>query len=86
MSAIRGTLMCLAVPGKIVELTGEQAVVDLYGIRREANVSFIENPALGDYVLLHAGFAIERWSAEDVREYEELLRGLPEIEGADRSA
>jgi hydrogenase expression/formation protein HypC len=78
--------MCLAVPGKIVELTGEQAVVDLYGIRREANVSFIENPALGDYVLLHAGFAIERWSAEDVREYEELLRGLPEIEGADRSA
>ena len=66
--------MCLAVPTRIVELTGDRAVVEIGGVRREANVSFIESPAVGDYVLLHAGFAIEKWSEEDVREYNEIVR------------
>lgn len=69
--------MCLAVPAKIVELDGQNAVVELAGVRRSANVAFIEAPALGDYVLLHAGFAIQKWTAEDVREYEEILNSAP---------
>jgi hydrogenase expression/formation protein HypC len=66
--------MCLAVPSRIVELRGDLAVVEIGGVRREANVSFIESPTVGDFVLLHAGFAIEKWSEEDVREYNEIIR------------
>ena len=76
--------MCLAAPAKIVEIDGFNATVDFGGTRRSAVVSFIENPQIGDYVLVHAGFAIRRWSAEDVREYYEMT-GLknPEDNGDD---
>ncbi len=67
--------MCLAVPAKMIELDGVRAVVDIQGIRREANVAFIEHPAVGDFVLLHAGFAIQKWSEEDVAEYQAILEG-----------
>lgn len=68
--------MCLAVPAKIIELLSENhAVVEIAGAKRQANVAFIEDPRLGDYVLLHAGFAIQKWTAEDVREYEDLIKG-----------
>lgn len=53
--------MCYAVPGKVIELRGDLAVVDYDGITKEVNVSLIE-AAVGDYVLVHAGFAIERLS------------------------
>lgn len=66
--------MCLAVPAQIVELEGDRAIVELGGVRRPANVAFIDQPRVGDHVLLHAGFAIERWSEADVREYEAILR------------
>jgi hydrogenase expression/formation protein HypC len=66
--------MCLAVPARIIELGGEHtAIVEIAGVTRSANVAFIEDPRVGDYVLLHAGFAIQKWSPEDVREYSELL-------------
>lgn len=61
--------MCLAVPAKIVELDGDNAVVDIQGVCRDAIVTFIKNPKPGDYVLLHAGFAIRKWSEDDVREF-----------------
>lgn len=67
--------MCLAIPAKIVELHGENAVVDVQGVRRAAIVTFIEDPAIGDYVLLHAGFAIRKWSEEDAREFYEIVNG-----------
>jgi len=65
--------MCLAVPTIIVELDGHDAVVEAGGVRRAANVSFIKEPRIGDYVLVHAGFAIQKWSEEDVREFNEIM-------------
>jgi len=53
--------MCLAVPARIVELQGTTATV-----------SVIEGPRLGDYVLVHAGFAIHRWERSDVEELEAI--------------
>lgn len=67
--------MCLAIPAKIVQLDGENAVVDIQGVRRTAIVTFIKDPAIGDYVLLHAGFAIRKWSEEDVKEFYEIVNG-----------
>ncbi|MDZ7859794.1 MAG: HypC/HybG/HupF family hydrogenase formation chaperone [Candidatus Krumholzibacteriota bacterium] len=68
--------MCLAVPVKIVSLSKDRytAVVDAGGVRREANVAMIEEPQVGDYILLHAGFAIQKWSIDDVKEYNEIIQ------------
>jgi hydrogenase expression/formation protein HypC len=58
--------MCLAIPGKIIEITGEKAIADFQGIKKEINISLVK-VALGDYVMVHAGFAIERLHTEDTR-------------------
>ncbi len=52
--------MCLAIPLRLVEINGKSAVGEAMGMRREIRVDFIEKPKLGDYVIVHAGFAIER--------------------------
>lgn len=52
--------MCLAVPGRIKALDGVLAVVDVMGIENTVNVQLIENPKAGDYILIHAGCAVER--------------------------
>jgi len=64
--------MCLAIPAQIVSIAGDFAKVDIRGNFRETNVSLIENPQVGEFVLLHAGFAIERVDAELAKEIEEL--------------
>lgn len=68
--------MCLAVPSKIVKIDGDNAVVEIDGIRRTVNISLVRNVQTGDYVLLHAGFAIQKWSEEDVREYREIMKEM----------
>ncbi len=65
--------MCLAVPAQIISLDGKKALVDFNGIRRSVDVSLIENPALGDYVLVHAGYAIQKVEEEIARETCRLL-------------
>ncbi|MBD3230481.1 MAG: HypC/HybG/HupF family hydrogenase formation chaperone [Candidatus Lokiarchaeota archaeon] len=54
--------MCLAAPAKILEIyeDEERALVDYGGIKKHAVLSFIENPKIGDYVIIHAGYAIEK--------------------------
>jgi hydrogenase expression/formation protein HypC len=65
--------MCLAVPARIIELDGARATVEVPGNRFSADVSLVPEAKLGDYVLVHAGFAIERYAREDA---EEILRML----------
>ncbi|MCL6093463.1 MAG: HypC/HybG/HupF family hydrogenase formation chaperone [Thermoleophilia bacterium] len=52
--------MCLAVPAKIIELDNQTAVVEIGGLRKQASLVLLPEASLGDYVLLHAGFAISR--------------------------
>ena len=52
--------MCLAVPLKIVEIDGRDAVGEVEGLRRRMRLDFIKEPKVGEYVIVHAGFAIER--------------------------
>lgn len=63
--------MCLAIPMKVVEIQGPVAQVEASGVRRDARVDLIEGVAVGDYVIIHAGVAIERL---DPKEAEETLR------------
>lgn len=57
--------MCLAIPLKITEINGNDAIGERDGVRRKIRVDFIENPKIGQYVIVHAGFAIETLN-EDV--------------------
>ena len=68
--------MCLAVPLKIIEIHGLDAVGESLGMRRPLRVDFIPDQKIGDYVIVHAGFAIERLperqALEDLESWEEL--------------
>ena len=52
--------MCLAVPLKLIEINGKTATGEAMGMTRQLRVDFIKEPQVGDYVMVHAGFAIER--------------------------
>ena len=72
--------MCLAIPLQLIEINGNSAVGEAMGMRREIRVDFIENPKVGDYVIVHAGFAIERLpeqqAVEDLDAWEEVRHAL----------
>ena len=53
--------MCLAIPAKVVELRdGDQAVIDLAGVRKEISLALVEDVWPGDYVILHVGYALSK--------------------------
>ena len=60
--------MCLAIPRKLIEINGTSAVGEALGMTREIRVDFIPEPKVGDYVIVHAGFAIERLGEEQALE------------------
>ena len=68
--------MCLAIPMRIVAICGPIAHVEDSGVRRQVRVDLIDRPAVGDFVIVHAGVAIERI---DSREAEETLRLMAEL-------
>ena len=72
--------MCLAVPLKLIEIHGNDAIGDAMGVRRKLRVDFIPEPKVGDYVIVHAGFAIERLpeeqALEDIGAWEEVRDAL----------
>lgn len=61
--------MCLAVPAKVIEVNApeEMAMVELDGLCKEVSISLIEDTAVGDYVLVHVGFALSKLSEEEAR-------------------
>ena len=59
--------MCLAIPSKIMSITQDVATIDVFGARKDVSIMLLpEMPRLGDYVLVHAGFAIQSIKAEAV--------------------
>jgi hydrogenase expression/formation protein HypC len=68
--------MCLAVPGRIVEIDGTNARVDFGGVTRDADLTLVPDASTGDYVLVHAGFAIERLDEAEAEETLKLFREL----------
>lgn len=67
--------MCLAVPMQIVSIEGDNMVAEIDGVRREASLMMLnEKVAVGDFVLIHAGFAISRLDEEEAVETLDLMR------------
>ena len=72
--------MCLAIPLKIVEIDGKEALGEALGMRRKIRLDFIRDARIGEYVMVHAGFAIERLeesqALEDIGAWEEMGNAL----------
>ncbi len=67
--------MCLAIPVRVVELLGaEQAVVDLDGVRREVSLALVDGVHVGDYVILHVGYALTRLDPAEAEKTLALFR------------
>lgn len=72
--------MCLAIPGKVVERKeGNLATVDILGVTREVSLDLTPSAKPGDYVLIHAGFAIEVVDPEYAQETIDLIKEMPEL-------
>ena len=59
--------MCLGVPMQVKIIENEMAICEIDGVQREASLMMIDDVAIGDYVLIHAGFAIEKIDEEEAR-------------------
>ena len=78
--------MCLAVPGKVVEITGEgdlrMGKVDFAGVQRQACLAYVPEVQVGDYVLVHVGFAITRIDEQAAQETFAALAEISALEEA----
>ncbi len=77
--------MCLAVPGQIVDISGEDdlsklGVIDFSGIKKEISLAYLPEARLNDYVIVHAGFALSIIDEEDARENLKVFQALDRIE------
>ncbi len=66
--------MCLAIPSKITRIDNNMATIDVDGVQREASLLLLEDAGVGDYVIVHAGFAIQKIDEEAAMETLKFLR------------
>lgn len=71
--------MCLGIPARILKLEGELAEVEIGGTMYKANIQLVPDAKIGEYVLLHAGFAIQKLDEREALETLKLLEELYEI-------
>lgn len=67
--------MCLAIPAKVLEVRGKEATVDFGGVRRDVKMDLVD-AKVGEYVIVHAGYAIEVMSEEDAKETLSILEEM----------
>jgi hydrogenase expression/formation protein HypC len=70
--------MCLAIPALITKIDGTQGVADIEGVTREISLELTPDAKVGDYILLHTGYAISIIDADEAAETLKLLRELAE--------
>jgi hydrogenase expression/formation protein HypC len=66
--------MCLAIPSRITKIENNMATIDVEGVQREASLLLLEDTRVGDYVIVHAGFAISKLDEAAAQETLDLLR------------
>ena len=75
--------MCLAVPAKIVSMDGSEGEVEMAGVRRRIGLQLVPEARVGDYVLVHTGFAINVLDPSEAEESLKLFRELDELSAED---
>jgi hydrogenase expression/formation protein HypC len=76
--------MCLAIPGKITSVSGDDPLtrmgkIDFGGILKEASLAYVPEAQVGDYVIVHVGFAISRLDEEEANKVFEYLREMEDL-------
>jgi len=71
--------MCLAVPLKIISIKGKMGIGELGGVKRKVSLMLLDKVKIGDYILLHAGFAISKIEAKEAEELLQLLKEVNEV-------
>ena len=78
--------MCLAIPAQIVELRdGDNALVDLAGVKKEISLALVEGVAVGDYVIVHVGYALNKLDPEEAAKTLKLFAEMGEQAFADEN-
>ncbi|WBW95048.1 HypC/HybG/HupF family hydrogenase formation chaperone [Oceanirhabdus sp. W0125-5] len=70
--------MCVAVPVEVIEVREHEAVVNFGGVRKEVNIDLVYDLQVGDYVLLHAGCAMQKIDKEEAEKTLEIFKALAE--------
>lgn len=82
--------MCLAIPGQVIEVNGMVGAVEIGGVRRDVSFALIDEPKVGDYVLIHVGNALAIIDEEEARKtleaFEELAAAMDVLEGRGQPA
>lgn len=60
--------MCLAIPAKVIRIKNNKAEIDVSGVRRQADIRLLKRVRIGDYILIHAGFGIEKIDPKEAKE------------------
>jgi len=68
--------MCLGVPAKVIRISGDEALVSIGGVEYMANIGLLESVGPGDYIILHAGFGIEKVDQDEALETIRLIREI----------
>ncbi len=68
--------MCLAVPMRVVDVQGDLGTVELGGLKRQVGLQLLDHVRAGEYVIVHAGFAIQRLDEEDAKKTLELFKSV----------
>ena len=75
--------MCLAIPAQIVELRdGDNALVDLAGVKKEISLALVDGVAVGDYVIVHVGYALNKLDPDEAAKTLALFRELGQLDEA----
>ncbi len=78
--------MCLAIPAQIVELRDDDnALVDLAGVKKEISLALVEGVAVGDYVIVHVGYALNKLDPEEAAKTLKLFAEMGELAFADEN-
>jgi len=73
--------MCLAIPAKIVKVDGIMATAEVGGVQKEISLALIEDVAVGDYVIVHVGYALNRLDPQEAEQTLELFREVARQSG-----
>jgi hydrogenase expression/formation protein HypC len=71
--------MCLSVPGKVISIQGDMAVVSVGGTEYEASLQLLDDVKVGDYILLHTGFAIQKIDEAEAQETLKVFHEFDEL-------
>ena len=72
--------MCLAIPMKLISIKGKKGEVELSGVKKEVSLDLLKEVKIGDYLIIHAGFAIEKLNEEEAKKTLEIWEEIANIQ------